>query len=261
MPEQTGRHPDQTESMSNSPVPSSGDHRRPEAARRRLLVRILAFTLVVVVLVLAGRQIGRGIPRFATWVESLGVWGPLVFIAGYAIATVALVPGSLLTLAAGAIFGLGWGTLYVFVGATLGACLAFLVARHLARGAVERRLRGDARFAAVDAAVGREGLKIVTLLRLAPIFPFNLLNYGLGLTKVRFRDYALACFGMLPATFLYVYYGRALGSLAAVAGGVELEKGTGYWLTFALGLAAAAAVTVYVTRLARRALAEVVGDG
>lgn len=221
----------------------------------RTVLVVLAAVAAVALLVWLGRQGGDQVPRFAAWVESLGVWGPLAFIAGYAVAAVALVPGSLLTLAGGAIFGLVEGTIYVFAGATLGASAAFLVGRYLARGAVERRLAGSPRFAALDRAVGREGRKIVFLLRLSPIFPFNLLNYGLGLTRVRFVDYLVACLGMLPGTFLYVYYGKLLGTVAAVAGGAEVERGWEYWLVLALGVAATIAATAVITRRARQALA------
>jgi len=218
-------------------------------------VKAAAALAALAALVWAGRELGAYVPRFATWVDSLGIWGPVVFILGYAAATVAFIPGSLLTLASGAIFGLLEGTLYVFVGATIGATGAFLVARYVARSRIEARLEDKPRFRAIDRAVAREGLKIVTLLRLAPVFPFNLLNYALGLTKVRLPHYLLACLGMIPGTFLYVYYGKALGSLAAVAGGAEIEKGPGYWTLFVLGLAATVAVTVVVARIARRALA------
>jgi len=201
-----------------------------------------------------GRQGGQYVPAFAERVDELGVWGPVVFILGYAVATVAFIPGALLTLAAGAIFGLAEGTAYVFVGATLGACLAFLVARYVARGAVEKRIEGKEKFAAIDQAVGREGRKIVFLMRLSPIFPFNLLNYALGLTKVRFVDYAIACLGMLPGTFLYVYYGKLLGDVAAVAGGAEVEKGAGYWTVLGLGIVATIAVTWLITKKAQAEL-------
>ncbi len=218
--------------------------------------RVAVVALVVAALVLAGRQLGDQVPRFAAWVEGLGVWGPLVFVVGYAAAVVAFAPGSLLTLAAGAIFGLLEGTLYVFVAATLGAAAAFLVARHGARGWVERRLAGSPRFAAIDRAVAREGRKIVLLLRLSPVFPFNLLNYALGLTRVRFVDYFVASIGMLPGTVLYVYYGKLAGDVAALAGGASVERGAGYWTVLLLGLVATIAVTTVVTRIARRALKE-----
>jgi uncharacterized membrane protein YdjX (TVP38/TMEM64 family) len=247
---------------SAAPAPAPGSaadgSTAPQPARggrgRRVLV-LLAAAAALALLVWLGRQGGDQVPRFAAWVDGLGVWGPLAFVAGYAVAAVAMVPGSLLTLAAGAIFGLAEGTLYVFVGATLGASAAFLVARYLARGLVERRLAGSPRFAALDHAVGREGRKIVFLLRLSPVFPFNLLNYGLGLTRVRFVDYLVACLGMLPGTFLYVYYGKLLGTVAAAAGGAEVERGWEYWLVLGLGVAATVAVTAVITRRARQALA------
>jgi uncharacterized membrane protein YdjX (TVP38/TMEM64 family) len=207
---------------------------------------------------IAGRELGQYVPRFAAWVDSLGVWGPVVFALGYAAATVAFVPGVVLTLAAGAIFGLVEGTLYVFVGATLGASSAFLIGRYVARGAVERRLEGHDRFRAIDGAVGHHGFKIVFLMRLSPVFPYNLLNYALGLTRVRFVDYLLACFGMIPGTFLYVYYGKLIGDVAAVAAGAEVERGWEYWAFLGAGVVATIAVTWFITRLARRTLNEAV---
>jgi uncharacterized membrane protein YdjX (TVP38/TMEM64 family) len=210
----------------------------------------------LVVVVWLGREAGGYVPRFAAWVDGLGVWGPLAFVAGYAVAVVAFVPGSILTLAAGAIFGVAEGTLWVFVAAVLGSTGAFLVARHGARRQVERRIEGDARFAAIDRAVAREGGKIVLLLRLSPVFPFNLLNYALGLTKVRLRDYLLGSVGMLPGTLLYVYSGKVAGDVAAAAGGAPVARGAGYYAVLGLGLLATLAVTVLVTRTARRALAQ-----
>ena len=218
--------------------------------------KIAAGVAAVVFLLIAGRLLGGYVPRFAEWVRGLGVWGPIVFIVGYVVATVAFVPGSILTLAAGAIFGLFRGTVYVFVAATVGSILAFLVSRYLARARIERRLQGNSRFEAIDRAVGAQGLKIVLLLRLSPVFPFNLLNYALGLTKVRLRDYVVAAVGMLPGTFLYVYYGKLAGDVAALAGGVKVEKGAGYWTVLTLGLVATIAVTAVVTRIARNALRE-----
>lgn len=224
-------------------------------------IALYAVGAVVVVggLLLLGRQAGQYVPRFAQWVASLGIWGPLVFILGYMVATVAFVPGVILTLAAGAIFGILKGTLYTFVGATLGACAAFLVARYAARRAIEKKIAGNPRFAAIDRAVAKQGLKIVALLRLSPVFPFNLLNYALGLTQVRFLDYLLACFAMLPGTLLYVYYGHAAGSLAEAAGG-HIQKGTAYWVSLGVGLAATLVVTTIVTRLASKALKEQIGE-
>jgi uncharacterized membrane protein YdjX (TVP38/TMEM64 family) len=147
-------------------------------------------------------------------VKTLGPWGPLVFIALYVAAAVAFVPGSILTVSAGAIFGLVAGTLYVFIGATIAACVSFALARGVLRRAIERRLESNPRLGAIDRAIAAEGRKIVFLLRLSPLFPFSLGNYALGLTRVSFPDYALACLGMLPWTFVYVYLGSLAGDLA-----------------------------------------------
>ena len=222
--------------------------------------RIAAGIAALAALLLLGRWLGGSLPAFAQWVEGLGAWGPIVFAAGYASAVVAFVPASLLTLAAGAIFGVAKGTAVVFVAAVCGSALAFLISRHLARRAIERRLAGNPRFAAIDRAIGEQGRKIVLLLRLSPAFPFNLLNYALGLTRVRFEDYLIASAGMLPGTLLYVYLGKVAGDVAALAGGAKLERGPGGTLLLGVGLLATIAVTTVITRIARRALAEATGE-
>jgi uncharacterized membrane protein YdjX (TVP38/TMEM64 family) len=222
--------------------------------------RIAIGLIVIAALLALGRVAGGYLPQFARWVDSLGFWGPVVFVFGYATAAVAFVPGSLLTLAAGAIFGIGKGIVLVFIAAVLGSSAAFLIARYVARAAIERRLAHNPKFAAIDRAVGVQGRKIVFLLRLSPVFPFNLLNYGLGLTKVRFVDYVLASAGMIPGTILFVYYGKLAGDVAALAGGAAVEKGTGYYAVLVLGLVATIVVTAIVTRTARKALNEATGE-
>jgi uncharacterized membrane protein YdjX (TVP38/TMEM64 family) len=219
-------------------------------------LKLLVAAAVVLALILAGRQLGGIVAEGARRIQALGPWAPVAFVAAYAIAAVALIPGSVLTLAGGALFGLLRGTLYVFAGATIGACAAFLIARYLARGAVERKLANHPRFAAIDHAIAHEGRKIVFLLRLSPVFPFSLLNYALGLTRVRFADFAVASLGMLPGTVLYVYYGKVLGDVAKVAAGHGAPRDAGYWTVLALGLLATVAVTFVVTRTAKKALSE-----
>lgn len=222
--------------------------------------RIAIAVIALAALFVLGREAGGKIPEFSAWVASLGAWGPAAFILGYALAVVAFVPGSLLTLAGGAIFGIAHGVAYVFVAATIGASAAFLVSRYVARDAIERRLAGNAKFAAIDRAIGAQGRKIVFLVRLSPVFPFNLLNYGLGLTQVRFVDYLVACLGMLPGTLLYVYYGKLAGDVAALAGGAAPDRGPEYYAVLILGLVATIVVTAIVTKTARRALADATGD-
>jgi uncharacterized membrane protein YdjX (TVP38/TMEM64 family) len=194
------------------------------------------------------------------WVNGLGAMGAIAFIAIYTAATVAFFPGSILTLGAGVLFGVGWGSLYVFWGATLGATAAFLVGRYLARGWVSRKIAGNTKFHAIDEAVGREGLKIVLLTRLSPIFPFNLLNYAYGVTGVSLKDYVLASIGMIPGTIMYVYIGSLAGSIATLGTGSQPTNPSIQWAIRIIGFVATVAVTVYVTRIARNALAATVAE-
>jgi uncharacterized membrane protein YdjX (TVP38/TMEM64 family) len=186
--------------------------------------------------------------------RDLGPWGPALFVALYVAATVLLVPASILTLGAGAVFGVVQGVATVWIGAMLGATAAFLIGRYLARDAVARRLGAHPAFAAIDAAVAREGWKIVALTRLSPALPFILLNYAFGLTRVSLRDYVLAsAVGMLPGTALYVYLGSVAGDLATLGAGGRART-PAEWGLYVVGLLATLAVTVRVTRLARGAL-------
>lgn len=219
------------------------------------MLKGLAIVAVVLAALLLGRRAATLLPALTEQVARLGVWGPVVYVALYVLGAVLLIPGSVLTLAAGVLFGLVRGTALVLLAATLGAAAAFLVARYLARGYIERRI-GTGRLAAVDRALARDGFRLVLLLRLTPVVPYSLLNYSLGLTGVRFRDFVLASVGMLPGTLLYVYYGKVAGDLAALAGGQPVPRDAAYWATIGVGLAATIAVTVLVTRIARRALRE-----
>lgn len=190
------------------------------------------------------------------WIRGLGPWGPVAFCVLYVVACVLLLPGSVLSLGAGVVFGLATGIVVVSVSATLGATAAFLVGRYLARDWVERTIAAAPRFQAIDAAVAREGWKIVGLLRLSPVVPFNLLNYAFGVTRVRLRDYVLASWvGMLPGVVLYVYLGSLAGDLA-VGAAAGHTRSPAEWAFYAVGLLATLAVTVYVTRVARAALAK-----
>jgi uncharacterized membrane protein YdjX (TVP38/TMEM64 family) len=220
---------------------------------------VLALLVAVAVLHRAGGQVAVIVITFAEWVEGLGPWGPAALIIGYVVGTVAMVPGSFLTIAAGAVFGAALGGLYVFIGATLGGSASFLIARYLARATVERRFSEDRRFAAIDRAVADDGRRIVFLLRLSPLFPFNLLNYLLGLTRIRFLDYFLASAGMIPGIALYVYAGHVAGDLARVAAGAEIPRGPSYYALLGLGLVATLLVTLLIAHRARRALQEASG--
>jgi uncharacterized membrane protein YdjX (TVP38/TMEM64 family) len=195
------------------------------------------------------------------WVNDLGAIAPIAFMLIYIVATVAFLPGSVLTLGAGVLFGIIQGSLYVFVGATIGATLAFLVGRYLARGWISKKIAGNPKFNAIDRAVGQEGLKIVLLTRLSPVFPFNLLNYGLGVTGVALKDYVLASVGMIPGTIMYVYIGSLAGSIATIGGDTDANANpVAQWAIRIIGLIATVAVTLYVTKIARKALDESITD-
>lgn len=191
------------------------------------------------------------------WVDDLGAIAPIAFILIYIVATVAFLPGSVLTLGAGVLFGIIQGSIYVFFGATVGAALAFLVGRYLARGWISKKIAGNQKFKAIDRAVGKEGLKIVLLTRLSPIFPFNLLNYGLGVTGVSLKDYILGSIGMIPGTIMYVYIGSLAGNIATIGGETQPDANPiAQWAIRIIGFIATVAVTLYVTKIARKALDE-----
>jgi uncharacterized membrane protein YdjX (TVP38/TMEM64 family) len=188
------------------------------------------------------------------WINSLGAIGGIVFIGIYIIATLAFLPAALLTLGAGVIFGVIWGSIYVFIGATLGAIAAFLVGRYLAQGWVKEKISSYKKFAIIDKAVSKEGLKIVLLVRLSPLFPFNLLNYALGITSVSFQDYLIGSVGMIPGTIMYVYFGSLVGDIALIGSKNQPGNIILHWVIQIMGLIATIAVTVYVTKIAKKAL-------
>ena len=196
--------------------------------------------------------IGQWVKAFTDWIRHLGLAGAFIFIAVYALAAVLFLPGAIFTIAAGLVYGIVGGTAVALAGATLGAGLAFLVARYLVRGRIEEFVRKNRRFGAIDDAIGQEGWKIVGLLRLSPLIPFNVSNYFYGVTSIGFWPYLLASFvGILPGTLLYAYLG-AIGQ-AGLEGG---KKGYSpvQWTFLGTGLLATIAVTVFVSRLAKKAL-------
>ncbi|MFT5442517.1 MAG: putative membrane protein YdjX (TVP38/TMEM64 family) [Myxococcota bacterium] len=227
-----------------------------ETPGRSNLTKTIIGIAVLALLFIVSKQLGGYVPELSKYVESLGTLGPIVFIGAYVVGVIAFLPGALLTLTGGALFDVVQGTIYVFIAAVIGSSLAFLGARYVARNLIEDKLRQHPRFAALDAAVADQGFKIVLLLRLSPAFPFNFMNYALGLTRVSFRDYLMASVGMFPGTLLYVYYGKIAGDAAAFAAGAAPDKGAAEYAVLGLGLLATIGVTAVVTRLARKALAE-----
>lgn len=176
------------------------------------------------------------------WVEGAGAAGPLLFMAVYALATVLFLPGSVLTLAGGALFGPVWGTLWNLTGATVGAAIAFLIARYLGADWVARKAGG--RIKQLIDGVEQEGWRFVAFVRLVPLFPFNLLNYALGLTRIPFVAYVLASWlFMLPGAFAYTWLGYA--GREALAGGEGMIRN----ILIALALLAAVG---FIPRLVKR---------
>ena len=229
-------------------------------AKRSLQIVIAVLLVASVVTALALLPVKDYLAGLLDGIDTLGPWGPVVLAAAYAVACVLFVPGSILTLGAGFLFGVVYGSVAVSVGSVLGATAAFLVGRTFLRGWIEGRIAAYPRFQAIDRAVGRQGFKIVLLTRLSPVFPFNLLNYAFGLTKVPLGHYVLASWiGMLPGTVMYVYLGSALKSLADVAAGAP-EGGTPQTVFFVVGLVMTIVATVVITRVARRALDEAVAS-
>lgn len=187
-------------------------------------------------------------------IQDLGPLAPLIFVLTYILATVLFLPGWILTFGGGALFGVLRGTVYVSLGSVLGASAAFLAGRYLAQGWVNQRLEKYPKFSAISRAVGREGWKIVGLTRLSPVLPFNLLNYAFGITSVSFKDYFLASWiGMLPWTVVYVYIGSLAGDLAGLGTG-QRTRTTVEWILYGVGLIATFVLSIYITRIARRAI-------
>jgi len=230
----------------------------PNTRRIAVWLKRVSIALIVVglLMIAATLPVEQGVRRVVDWVEGLGPVGPLVYAGIYLLVTVLMIPAAAFSIVAGALFGLWWGTVAVWLGSNLGAAVAFLIARYLARDAVEKKLAGFPKFQAVDRAVAEGGWKIVAMLRLSPAVPFNVQNYLYGLTGIRFWPCVGAtAVAMLPGIFLYVYLGYAgRASIEAAAAG-EVQRGWGQWVLLVVGLIATIAVTVYITQLARRAIA------
>jgi uncharacterized membrane protein YdjX (TVP38/TMEM64 family) len=219
-------------------------------------IKLLLIIVAIAALIVLGRHFHLGELFAATLdkIRGMGALAPVLFVMLYIVGAILFVPGSILTIGAGVVFGLLRGAILVSIGATIGAIAAFLIGRYFARDWVRGQLEGNPKFAAIDRAVGREGWKIVLLTRLSPVFPFNLLNYGFGLTAVTLRDYALATWiGITPGTVLYVYIGSIGGNLATAG---QSHRTPAQWALNIVGLAATVGVAVYASRLASRALNE-----
>ena len=205
----------------------------------------------------AGRSLAPRVLNIVAHIQSVGPAAPIAFIIIYALAVVSLIPASLLTIAGGAVFGLIRGVIYALIGATLGSTGAFLLGRYVARRLVARKLNAMPRFVAIERAVSARGRRIVFLLRLSPLVPFNFLNYALGLTTISVWDFVFASLGTIPGAFVYAYAGKVTGEALALAGQAQVPKNASYYAVLVAGLVATIAATTVVTRTARRALQDV----
>ena len=214
---------------------------------------ILLVLIVVALLILSAvLPVKDWIRAFINWVQELGPIGVVVFVVAYALATVLFLPGWIFTVGAGLVYGIVGGTLVALTGAVIGATLAFIVARYLVRKNIEEYTKKNARFKAIDEAIGKNGWKIIGLLRLSPLIPFNLSNYFYGITSVSLKAYvAVSAIGMIPGTLLYAYLG-AIGK-AGISGEKTQHSGAQYIL-LGVGLVATIAVTILVSRIAKNAL-------
>jgi uncharacterized membrane protein YdjX (TVP38/TMEM64 family) len=223
-------------------------------------VRLRVVSIVAAVLLVAwwgGHSLAPILLRFVAHVERYGAVAPIAFVLAYTFAVVALIPGSVLTIAGGAVFGLLRGAVYAFAGGMLGSLIAFLLGRHVARRMVAQRLETMPRFAAIDRAVCAQGRRIVFLLRLSPFSPFNFLNYALGLTTLSVGDFLLASLGMIPSAIVYTYVGKLAREAVAIAGQSRLPHNASYYAVLVAGLIATIVATTAVTQAARRALRDV----
>lgn len=223
--------------------------------------KLIFLFIVVTSLIITGKyfNLPEVLRNTLIWIESLGFWSPIMFIIIYNLATLLLIPGSVLTMGGGVIFGVFRGSIYVFFASTLGATIAFIIGRYISRDWVCQQLSQHPKFEVVDRAVVKEGFKIVFLTRLCPLFPFNLLNYAFGVMQVSLKDYILGSLGMIPGTFMYVYLGSLVGDIALIGTSqqptsfnIEVTK----WMINIVGLIVTVLVTIYVTRLAKKALEE-----
>ncbi|MFE9366048.1 TVP38/TMEM64 family protein [Streptomyces sp. NPDC006978] len=224
-----------------APSPATGlppsDTALDDTARRPARAPWVRLSLLVVLLVVLGSWVALGggdlLRDVRRWVDSLGVWGPAVFAVVYALAVTALLPGSVLTASAGALFGLPVGAGAVLVGATAGAALSFGLARWLGRPVVAR-YAGSGRLARLDDYLTRRGFAAVLLVRLVPLFPFSVINYGAGVAGVRFSSYVTAtALGIIPGTVVYTGLGGSLGDPGSpglwIALAALLVLSTGGW--------------------------------
>ncbi|XP_004289886.1 PREDICTED: transmembrane protein 64 [Fragaria vesca subsp. vesca] len=203
-------------------------------------------------------QVNAFLNQFTTLIEGYGPAGYALFIAVYAGLEILAIPAVPLTMSAGLLFGTVVGSILVSISGTVAASVAFLIARYFARERILKMVEGNKKFLAIDKAIGENGFRVVTLLRLSPLLPFSLGNYLYGLTSVKFVPYVLGSWlGMLPGTWAYVSAGAFGRAIIQEESDVGLPGGNGQLLTLAAGLLVTALAAAYVTRLAKDAVKDI----
>ena len=217
--------------------------------------------LVGLMLFIWALDLARLVSAMQGLISGLGFRGMVLFTGIYVLVTISFLPGSVFTLAAGAMFGPLWGTITVSIGSTIGAAIAFLIARYAARQSVVRLVQRRRRLAALDRAIARGGWRVVALLRISPAIPFNIQNYALGVTPIGFWAYLISSWlAMLPGTFFYVYLGFLGYESLKAATGQHQSIETIHWIILGSGLIVTVVVTIYLTYLAGRAIKRDAGD-
>ncbi|PKU83328.1 uncharacterized protein LOC110115726 isoform X3 [Dendrobium catenatum] len=200
-------------------------------------------------------QINAFLTQFSSFIDGIGPTGYALFVAVYAGLEILAIPAIPLTMSAGLLFGTLTGTIIVSISGTVAAAVAFLIARYFARERILKLVEGNKKFLAIDKAIGENGFRVVTLLRLSPLLPFSIGNYLYGLTSVKFFPYVLGSWlGMLPGTWAYVSAGAFGRAIIQDESDIGIPGGSNQFLTLGLGLLATALAAAYVTRLAKDAI-------
>jgi len=215
------------------------------------LSKAVGVAVPIILGLMLGRLVAPWLPGFSAWVNTLGVWAPIAFVAAYVAVVVLMLPAFLLIMAAGAVFGVAKGSALALTGAMLGGTSAFLIGRYLARSFVVKRVAANPTLSAIDRVIGEDGLKLVFLLRLSPAVPYVLSNYALGVTRVRLRDFVLGTFGLIPIVVTYAAYGSATGAGPAANGAPAVSP-----LMLALGIVVTVLLGLLLARIVQRALRE-----
>ena len=224
---------------------------------RTFLLAMVLFLVLYLIRVTDARYLLRVILER---IDGLGPWKPFWFILTYIVACLTFFPGFILTMGGGILFGVIKGTFYVSIGATIGAGAGFLVSRYLAREWVIRKFAGNPKFRAIDDAVAADGWKIVSLVRLSPVFPFIPMNFVFGLTRIPFWQFVVTTwFSILPVSSLFVYLGTLLGDIAAL-GTQPIAAGKTKWIVSSIGIVTTIIVSLLISRIARKALSSRLPD-